>query len=202
LDRRKGSQKKWPQCHRLNIISIESHCRRFWSDQIVHCKRRIFIIYIQYMYIHNFMFSSLTGQRGRSCSLSLRRAAHGDKRMFLELIHTEFRLSTTFIPIIIIIVYVHNWYHSEVSSITYIHEYRYNLQCTVIHGASPCFYLPLLTLLCSPLLPFLLTWNPPSYDRIRPPRSQVACELTSSVPPFSPTPPPSNSQNPNYPAPH
>ncbi len=66
-----------------------------------------------------------------------------------------------------------------------------NLQCTIIHGASPCFNLPLLILLCSPLLPFLLTWNPPSCARIRPPQSQVACELTSPVPPFSPTPPPS-----------
>ncbi len=66
-----------------------------------------------------------------------------------------------------------------------------NLQCIIIHGASPCFNLPLLTLLCSPLLPFLLTWNPPSCDRIHPPRSQVACELASPFPPFFPTPPPS-----------
>jgi hypothetical protein len=75
-----------------------------------------------------------------------------------------------------------------------------NLQCTIIHGASPCFYLPLLTLLCSPFNPFLLTWNPPSCDRIRPPRSQVACELTSPVPPFSPTPPPSKFPEPQLPS--
>ncbi len=31
-----------------------------------------------------------------------------------------------------------------------------NLQCTIIHGASPCLNLPLLTLLCSPLPPFYL----------------------------------------------
>ncbi len=35
---------------------------------------------------------------------------------------------------------------------------------------------------CSPLLPFLLTWNPPCCDRIRPPSSQVARKLTSPFP--------------------
>jgi hypothetical protein len=35
------------------------------------------------------------------------------------------------------------------------------------------------------LYPLLLTWNPPSCDRNRPPRSQVACKLTSLVPPFT-----------------
>jgi hypothetical protein len=44
---------------------------------------------------------------------------------------------------------------------------------------SPFFCLPLQVSLC---LPFLLTWNPPSCDRIRPPWSQVACKLT---PPLS-----------------
>jgi hypothetical protein len=34
-----------------------------------------------------------------------------------------------------------------------------------------------------PLCPLLLTWNPPSCDRNRPPRSQVACKLT---PPLDP----------------
>ncbi len=53
-----------------------------------------------------------------------------------------------------------------------------------------------------PLYPLLLTWNPPSCDRICPPRSQVACKLTSLVPPFTQTLPPLNSQNPNCPAPH
>ncbi len=38
----------------------------------------------------------------------------------------------------------------------------------------------------SPLLyPFLLTWNPPSCDRNRPPRSQFACKLTSLAPPIT-----------------
>ncbi len=67
---------------------------------------------------------------------------------------------------------------------------------------SPCFYLPLPAPLFSPLYPLLLTWNPPSCDRNRPPRSQVACKLTSLVPPFPQTLPPPNSQNPNCPAPH
>jgi hypothetical protein len=67
---------------------------------------------------------------------------------------------------------------------------------------SPCFVLPLLIPLCSPFNPLLLTWNPPSCVRIRSPRSQVACKLTSPVPTLSPNPPPPNSQNPNYPAPH
>ena len=41
---------------------------------------------------------------------------------------------------------------------------------------SPCQF-PL-----SPLLyPLLLTWNPPSCDRNRPPQSQVACKLTPPI---------------------
>ncbi len=58
---------------------------------------------------------------------------------------------------------------------------------------SPCFYLPLLIPLCLPLCSLLdsplLTWNPPSCDRIRPPRSQVACKLTSPDPTLSPPSP-------------
>ncbi len=52
---------------------------------------------------------------------------------------------------------------------------------------SPCWlcFVPL----CSLFNPLLLTWNPPSCDRIRPPRSQVACKLTSPVPTLSPTSP-------------
>ncbi len=51
-----------------------------------------------------------------------------------------------------------------------------------VHGALPLLFLfpcwlPL-SPLCSPLNPLLLTWKPPSWDRIRQPRSQVACELT------------------------
>ncbi len=65
---------------------------------------------------------------------------------------------------------------------------------------SPCFF-PCLPF--APLsTPLLLTWNPPSCDRIRPPRSQVACKLTSLAPTLPQTLPPPNSQNPNYPAPH
>jgi hypothetical protein len=52
----------------------------------------------------------------------------------------------------------------------------------------------------SPLLPSLLTWNPPSCDRIRRPRSQVACKLTSPVPTLYPNPPPSKFQEPQLPS--
>ncbi len=48
--------------------------------------------------------------------------------------------------------------------------------------------------------PLLLTWNPPSCDRIRPPRSQVACKLTSPVLTLSPTPPPSSFPEPQLPS--
>jgi hypothetical protein len=70
---------------------------------------------------------------------------------------------------------------------------------------SPCFpvslcsfpLLPLFPLFpLLPLFPFPLTWNPPSCDRIRPPRSQVTCKLTSPDPPFPQTLPLPNSQNP------
>jgi hypothetical protein len=47
---------------------------------------------------------------------------------------------------------------------------------------SPCFFFPLLIPSCYPFSPSLLTWNPPSCDRIRPPRSQVARKLTSPFP--------------------
>jgi hypothetical protein len=68
---------------------------------------------------------------------------------------------------------------------------------------SPCFFpspcwLPLPSL-CSPFNPLLLTWNPPSCDRIRPPRSQVACKLTSLAPTLSPNPPPSKFPEPQLP---
>ncbi len=36
--------------------------------------------------------------------------------------------------------------------------------------------------LCSPLLPLLLTWNPPCCDRIHPTYSQVARKLTNQFP--------------------
>ncbi len=53
---------------------------------------------------------------------------------------------------------------------------------------SPCFNLPLLVF---PFFPFsspLLTWNPPSCDRNRPPQSQVARKLTPPVPIRPPVP--------------
>ncbi len=84
--------------------------------------------------------------------------------------------------------------------ITYM-DTNYNVQLYMAH--SPCFYLPLLTPLCFPLCPLfestLLTWNPPSCDRIRPPQSQVACKLTPLDPTLLPTLPSPNSPNPNTP---
>ncbi len=57
--------------------------------------------------------------------------------------------------------------------------------CIPLAFISPC-RLPFV----SPSGPRLLTWNPPSCDRIRPPRSQVACKLTSPVPTLYPNLPP------------
>ncbi len=62
---------------------------------------------------------------------------------------------------------------------------------------SPCFLPPIAD---PPLFSFLLTWNPPSCDRIRPPRSRVACKLTSPVPTLSPNPPPSKFPEPQSPS--
>jgi hypothetical protein len=74
-------------------------------------------------------------------------------------------------------MHIHNWYHSDVTGIHYVHERNYN-----IHGAIPLLFLPLLILFCPLSDPLYLLGNPPSCDRIRPPWSQVACKLTS---PFS-----------------
>jgi hypothetical protein len=89
---------------------------------------------------------------------------------------------------------MHNWYHSSISSIPYIH--RHGLQCTTIHGVSPLFLSPLASSPFLPLCPLLLTWNPPCCDRNRPPRSQVACKLTSLA---YPSPKPSPLQIPRTP---
>jgi hypothetical protein len=73
-----------------------------------------------------------------------------------------------------------------------------------MHGAfpllflSPCWF-PFVSP-CSPFNPLLLTWNPPSCDRIHLPRSQVACKLTSPVPTLSPNPPPSKFPEPQLPS--
>jgi hypothetical protein len=96
----------------------------------------------------------------------------------------------TFVPIIII-MHIYNWYQSVQQAFFYIHNHR--LQYT--RRIPLAFLLPLLISPCSPFAPpsnpLLLTWNPPSCDRIRPPRSQVACKLTSPFPTLSPNPPPS-----------
>jgi hypothetical protein len=50
---------------------------------------------------------------------------------------------------------MHNWYHSNVSSILYTHGHR--LQCITIHGAFPLLLSPLAD---SPLPPFCSPFNP------------------------------------------
>ncbi len=125
--------------------------------------------------------------------------------MYLDYTHglfitlTEFRLSTTFIPIIII-TYMHNWYHSNVSSILYTHGHNCNVQLLYTWRIPLAFISPCRFPFVSPLLPSLLTWNPPSCDRIRPLRSQVACKLTSPVPTLYPNPPPSKFPEPQLPS--
>ncbi len=68
-----------------------------------------------------------------------------------------------------------------------------------VHGAFLLLYRLPLPIPLTPLSnPLSLTWNPPCCDRIRPPRSQVACKLTSPFSTLSPTLPPPYSQNPGY----
>ncbi len=98
----------------------------------------------------------------------------------------------------ITIMHIYNRYHSITTS---IHLYT-RTQITMYMAHFPCFIVFLCRFPFTPLTPLSnplsLTGNPPCCDRIRPPRSQVACKLTS---PFStpfPTLPPPNSQNPGY----
>jgi hypothetical protein len=81
-------------------------------------------------------------------------------------------------------MYIHNWYHSNVASILLYTR----TQVTIYMAHSPCFFSPLADFPfvspCSPFNPLLLTWNPPSCDRIRPPRSQVACNDLPCPNPF------------------
>jgi hypothetical protein len=94
----------------------------------------------------------------------------------------------------IIIMYIHNWFHSIPQAFFYILYTKIDYN---VHGAFPLLYcLPLLIPLAPLSNPLSLTWNPPSCDRIRPLRSQVACKLTSPFSTLSPTLPPPNSQNP------
>ncbi len=122
------------------------------------------------------------------CSLSLWRMVRGSKLMHLDLIHglfiteTEFRLSTTFI-LMIIIMHIYNWYHSITASI------HLCIRTQIIytwHISPRLYYLPLLlAFFCSlfaPSAPLLLTWNPPCCDRIRPRCPQVARNLTLPFP--------------------
>ncbi len=50
---------------------------------------------------------------------------------------------------------------------------------------SPCFSLPLLVPSCFPFVSPSTYLAPSSYDRNRPPPSQVACKLTPFAPPFT-----------------
>ncbi len=93
-------------------------------------------------------------------------------------------------------MHIYNWYHSNVIGIHYIHEHR--LQYT--WRIPLAFYLPL-SIPFAPLSdPSVLTCNPPSCDRIRPPRSQAACKLTSPFSTLSPIPPPSEFPEPRLPS--
>jgi hypothetical protein len=50
-------------------------------------------------------------------------------------------------------MYMHDWYHSNVSGILYIHGHNCNVQLYTVH--SPCLYLPLQVPLCLPFAPLL-----------------------------------------------
>jgi hypothetical protein len=76
--------------------------------------------------------------------------------MHLDLIHglfitlTEFRLLTTFIPVIII-MHIYNWYHPNVTDIHYVH----GLLLQYAWRNPLAFYLPLPNPFCSPFgIPF------------------------------------------------
>jgi hypothetical protein len=90
--------------------------------------------------LHSSLSKLWTGSR--YCSLSPWRVARGSKLMRLELIHglfitlTEFRLSTTFIPVIII-MHIYKWHHSNVTGIHYVHEHRLQHRWHI----PPCFFI-------------------------------------------------------------
>jgi hypothetical protein len=84
-------------------------------------------------------------------------------------------------------MHIYNWYHS-INTDTLLCA---RIQITIYMAHSPCFSSPLPNPLLLPFpIPPLLTWNPPSCDRIRPPRSQVACKLTSPFTTLFLIPPP------------
>ncbi len=82
-------------------------------------------------------------------------------------------------------MHIYNWYHSNITGIHYVHEYRLRYtRRNPLAFISPCRF-PFAPLSNPPLL----TWNPLRCDRIRPPWSQVACKLTSPSSTLSPIPP-------------
>ncbi len=122
-------------------------------------------------------------------TFSLRIYKKNTNKIFIFSIHVTdiifaMHLSTTFIPIIII-MHIYNWYHSIQHAFFCISNIDYN-----VHGTFPLLYwLPLLIPLVPLSDPLSLTLNPPSCDRTRPPRSQVACKLTSPFSTLFPTHP-------------
>jgi hypothetical protein len=51
----------------------------------------------------------------------------------------------------LLLLYMHNWYHSSISGILYVHGHK--LQFTIIHGAFPLLLLPLASSPFSPFVP-------------------------------------------------
>ncbi len=93
-------------------------------------------------------------------------------------------------------MHIYSWYHSTFHPFFIYTNTVYN-----IHGAFPLLFVSPCWFPFVPLSnPLLLPWNPPSCDRIRPPRSQVACKLTSPVPTLSPNPPLSKFPEPQLPS--
>jgi hypothetical protein len=85
---------------------------------------------------------------------------------------TQFRLLLHSCPAIII-MYIYNWYHSDITGIHYIHEYiKVHHRAIPLLSAFPYFH--------SLLLPFRLPYLLGTLLAVigsRPPRSQVACKL-------------------------
>ncbi len=135
-------------------------------------------------------------QRSTNCSLSLWRVARGSKHMFLELIH-GFKQSLGYQQhsfwLLLLCIFTTNVIQTFQPFFIYTNT-DYN-----IHGAFPLLFASPCRFPFAPLsISLLLTWNPPSCDRIRPPRSQVDCKLTSPVPTLFPNPPPSKFPEPQF----
>ncbi len=111
---------------------------------------------------------------------------------------TEFRLLTTSFRSLLLYTtgIFHQSNHSNMYTRIRVTIYIYTWRIPL------AFNLPLPLPLSSPLYPLLLTWNPPSCDRNRPPRSQVACKLTLPCPTLHPPLLLQIPRTPTDPAPH